>query len=71
MTEKQALTAARKLFGKNAALKIRPRDGHRGVNTHIVGVVEMGCFFWIRGDGPNWAEAIDNARELNAWVASQ
>ncbi len=62
MTEKQALTAARKLFGKNAALDMRCSGGYHGDNTRVVGVVTMGCFFMVMGDGTNWAEAIDNAR---------
>ena len=61
MTERQALTATRKLFGKNAALDVRRRGGHHGDNTHVVGVIQLGCMFLVRGDGPNWAAAIDSA----------
>ena len=63
MTEKQALTAARKLFGKNAALDLRCPGGYHGDNTRVVGVIAMGAFFLVKGDGPNWAAAIDNAKE--------
>ena len=57
MTEKQALTEARKRWGKNAQVEQRAR----GKLTHTVGRVFGGLAFMVEGQGTNWAEAFENA----------
>ena len=68
MTDKQALTAARKLWGKNAMVRRLDKptlseSGHMMAGTHSVGRVALGMFFEVLGNGMNWAEAIENANQ--------
>jgi hypothetical protein len=83
-THSAALSKARKLWGKNAAVEYRPQlagnmDEYAVARTlyvgtpwsrslHyltcrpcVVGVVAMGLFFEVRGEGETFAEAFDAA----------
>lgn len=59
MTEKQALSWARKRYGKNAMVSSRETGPEH--DRRRIGVVELGMFFAIRGSGPNWQAACDDA----------
>ena len=61
MTEKQALTRARKRWGKRAHVQTGP--GERGQE---VGYIWLGPMFMIEGSGPTWAEAFEQADENGA-----
>jgi hypothetical protein len=67
MTDKQALTQARKRWGKTGAVQQRQkrtlseRTGAVLVDTHAVGHIAMGLFFAVQGQGPNWVGAFEDA----------
>ena len=55
MNQKQALTQARKRWGKKAGVSTQ-RDG-----TRQVGYEWLGIAFMVEGWGPTWADAIEHA----------
>jgi len=57
MNQSQALTEARRRWGKAALLR-KERDGSRSV-----GVLVLGLMFEVRGTGKTWAEAFANVDE--------
>jgi len=75
MTSKQALTQARKRWGKKTAMvswkdhaltaeekqKLEPKDEKRFLHKASVGRVMMGMFFEVLGEGDTWEEAFRNA----------
>lgn len=65
MTAKQALTQARKRWGKNAAVRDGGKqtilDGHVMSERYRVGRIEMGMFFCVEADGETWEQAFKNA----------
>ncbi len=67
MTDRQALTEARKRWGKGAMVK-RSASRHLGADAHgrdgkarLVGHVALGLFFEVHGIGPNWVAAFEAA----------
>jgi|TARA_R100001530_G_scaffold3596_5_gene5286 hypothetical protein len=69
MNDKQALSKAKKLWGKKALIEKMPsphigRNGQVLTGTHKVGVlmdlVPSFPMFEVRGNGMNWKEAFDN-----------
>lgn len=63
MNATQALTQARKRWGKTAAVKHEPgrakRAHHNG--DYIVGKIMGGMFFEVKGDGTTWTAAFVDA----------
>lgn len=67
MTERQALSAARRMFGKRAVVERLPKPSTNGrgdilMGTHRIGV-NIGWAITIKGWGMNWAEAVDSMNE--------
>ncbi|MFH1609539.1 MAG: hypothetical protein ABID40_02800 [Candidatus Bipolaricaulota bacterium] len=74
MTQREALMEAVRRWGKNAAVHRAKRSakGPRGtiyVGTHRVGVIRLGLFFSIQGEGSSWEEAFAKAdkKESAEW----
>ena len=74
MTQREALTEAVRRRGKNATIKRvkRSAKGPHGtvyVGTHRVGVIRLGLFFSVEGDGSSWEEAFAKAdkKESARW----
>ena len=69
MTEAQALRWARKRYGRTATVGLRAAGDHCSpANTHRVGHVALGMFFEVRGTGPTWQAACDDANARDARV---
>lgn len=58
MTNKQALTRARTMWGKKAGIR---KDTRKGKEARVVGYDFMGIGFRVMGAGANWAEAFVDA----------
>jgi hypothetical protein len=56
MTDKQAYKKARALYGKNAVVE------HRKSGWYGVGILWMGMAVMIKGSGPSWEAAFENAK---------
>jgi len=68
MTEKQALTAARKRWGERAHVRKHRKPDIMG-NTHHVGYIMGGIMFMVEGSGTSWAEAVERLR-VRGWRAT-
>jgi len=62
MNDKQALTEAKKRWGKYAAVR-RDQPSTKFPNrlTHTVGFIALGLLFDVKGQGTTWEEAFANA----------
>jgi hypothetical protein len=59
MTNKQALTRARTMWGKKAGIR---KDTRKGKEARVVGY-DLGIGFMVKGAGANWVEAFVDAGE--------
>lgn len=59
MNTKQALTEARKRWGKTATVEKRSRK--RMIGPYVVGRVALGCLFDVKGYGETWPAAFEYA----------
>lgn len=71
MNQKQALTQARKRWGKTAAVKYEPGRGQRPHHDgdYVVGKIMGGLLFEVKGEGATWTAAL--ARADMKWAIDQ
>lgn len=62
MNDKQALTEAKKRWGKHAAIRRDPPSAKFPNRlTHVVGFIALGLLFDVKGQGTTWGEAFADA----------
>jgi len=67
MKTHQALKKARSIWGRNAAVQDRgPKYPTTFSGRFIVGRVEMGICFSVKGDGDSWESAFESAAKRDA-----
>lgn len=63
-TKTAALKEATRRWGRNAAVDHRPRSSY--ANKYLVGIVVIGLFFEVRGQGDSWDAAFADADRARA-----
>lgn len=61
--ERAALKYARALWGRTAHVETRPTCP-RPEERYVVGMIELGLFFAVKGHGDSWDAAFDEAESL-------